>query len=212
MSETIETAAEPTLDDVISEFQSTARPEPTVHQQSPSPAPQYQAPTPQRFDPLDESSVNNWVTQQSQAHSALDQQVRQLSTQLSDYQQREVQKQVEADISAAVKVLTNEVDVKPRVAEAYLEAMAREKPGFKAIWDNRGNNPTAYQKALKAISADMKQDFSARTDPKLVDDLRAAKHSQQAMATTKQTSANDAWEGLSEAEFQRKWSQMVSGR
>lgn len=201
---------EPSLDDVISEFQPQASVEPTTPQ--PTPIPEYQPSyTPQGFDPLDENSVRSYVQSQSQAQSELRQQLQQMSGQLTEMQQRDAQARVEADIEAAVKTLTKEVDVKPIVAQSYLEAIAREKPGFKQIWDNRHANPAALDKAMKAVAKNMKSDFSAKVDPQVVEDQKAAIQSQRAMATTTKTNANDEWEGLSDVEFQHKWNQMVSG-
>lgn len=205
----------PTLDDVIGEFsvstqpsyQPQAAPEP---KQSPQTVQQY----PATFDPLDPESVTRYAQANAQGYTALTSQIQDLSSKLTQYEQSQAQAKIEADIQSAVQKVNKDLNADPMMVELALEKFAREKPGFKAIWDNRNSNPKAYDKALSAISKELQGKFAVRPDPQLIENTRAAKSSQQSLSS-KQTYDNPIEEKLakadSPAEFDRIWSQMRGG-
>jgi len=177
-------APEPSLDDVISEF--------NVHAPASEPTPAPITPqtvthsVPNTFDPLDQESVNQYVQQSSQGVTALTSQVQELNQKLTQYEQQQNQVRVEADIKTAVQTVNEKVNADPLMVELYLEKMAREKPGFQQIWNNREQNPNAFKKALDAVSNELQGKFDVKSDPELVKNQAAAKQSQQSMSTSNQ--------------------------
>ncbi len=203
-----------TLDDVINEFNV---PSPTPTPTAPVEPKAAEPVVPMTFDPLDEASVRQYATQQAQSQTALQSQLQELSTKLTQYEQQSAKAKVEADIRSAVDTVSSDIEnADPVMVELYLEKMAREKPGFQAIWDNRANNPGAYNKALKAVSNDLKGRYDFKADPQLAENHRAANQSQQqSETTTVPTYSNPAEEALAnasnEAERMAAWKKIKSG-
>jgi hypothetical protein len=210
MTEDTQASQEPTevtLDDVIEEFSGSFTPE-TLRQE---PIQQQQIVAEiGNVDPLDNDQWNRYLQSQQQNQSALQRQVQDLNSKLTEYQQREAQKLVEADVKKAVDLVNADLNADPMLVELSLEKYAREKPGFARIWENRNQNPKAYEKALKAISKDLQGKFSVRQDPQLTENRRAVRSSQQAMATKNQPDyQNSLEERLATADnFEAEWARI----
>lgn len=217
MSEETQLSEEPeavqSLDDVISEFNvaplpmETTEPQTVEHTQ-----PQY---TP--VDPLDADQWNSYQQQQSQHQAALQGQLQDLNSKLDQYDQERVGNQVRADIKSAVDQVSKQVeDSDPLMVELYLEKRARENQGFRSIWDNRANNPNALNKALSAITNELKGKFSVKADPQLAENQRAIQQSQQSSNTSNAPVYNNTIEenlgsAESEAEWENAWEQAIRG-
>jgi hypothetical protein len=165
-------------------------------------------------DPFDTDAHKAYLTRIAQGQSALEQTLTQAMAKISGYEQRAQREALESDIGKAVNAV-NEIVQHPnrKMVEVALELEARDDPKFKAIWDNRQKNPQALERALKVVGNKLAEQFSMKVDPKLVASQRALKlsQSQTATTTTKEPDANEAWEGLSEEEFQQKWARSVGG-
>jgi hypothetical protein len=168
--------------------------------QSPSPAPQQQAqpqvpPVAPKFDPFDPNfpaHMERVSRAAAEAHTALSQ----TQQQLTSLQRQLHTEKVEADIKRAVSTLTEGTDIKPRIAEVAMEAKAREDARFRQIWQNRQQNPAAYNAALKAFRQELQDEYTVRQDPQLVENQRAVKAAQQQMATTQKETPNSKWENM----------------
>ena len=206
MSDTdIETPSpEPSLDDVINEFDFGTEPAPV---QTPAPAP---APS-VKIDPFDDNQINQYLNQTLQGQTALQSELQAIKQTLSTYEQRENERRVEADIKQAVEKVSKKVEgVDPMMTELYLEKRARESEGFKKIWENRHLKPKALEKALDAIALEMKDKFLVKADPQLIENKRAMsqpKHTE----TVSQDSFTDKWDSASQSERDRLWNQLKSG-
>lgn len=206
------TQNEPSLDDVISEY--SAQPVQQSPQPSYQPEPQRQGYQQNGFDPNDLSQL--FGQEQSQL-SALTSQVQALTNQLTLQEQRREQDLVTADIKNAVNTVSKKVEgLEPDFVEFYLEKKASESPGFKQIWDNRKANPAALAKALGAISNEMAQKYTFRTDPQLAENQRAAKTSQQSSASRAESEFHNSLEeklanAKTSAEFSKIWAAAKRG-
>ena len=202
----------PSLDDVISEFH-VDPPTPAEPQQPAQP----QAPTFQPVDPLNDEQWRNYQAQQMQRETALQSQLQDVSTKLTQLEQERVNAKVEADIKSAVKTVSEKVEnADPVMVELYLEKRATESEGFRKIWENREANPAAYTKALNAISGELSEKFSFKADPQLAENHRAAIQSQQSGNALPASEFNNSSEerlanAKSEAERQVIWNQIKSG-
>lgn len=166
-----------------------------------APAPQPQTPAPQKFDPFDPSFPQHMqaVSQAAaQAQSALSQ----LQGQHTALQRQLHSQRVEADLKQAVGVVAEKSGLDPDIAEVALEARARKDPRFLQIWNNRAQNPKAFQAALDAFSGEAKERFAVKQDPQLVENQRAVRASQQQMATTTRESDGDKWASMTPQERQ----------
>lgn len=171
--------------------------------QAPAPQPQYQqpAPQPQKFDPFDPNfPAHMQAVSQAAAHaqSALST----LQGQHTALQRQLHSQRVEADLKQAVGVVAEKSGLDPDIAEVALEARARKDPRFLQIWNNRAQNPKAFQAALDAFSGEAKERFAVRQDPQLVENQRAVRASQQQMATTTKETETDKWASMTPQERQ----------
>lgn len=214
-TETTDVKAEPSLDDVISEYNvnfadNTPPPQQPVHEPV---APQVQVPT--KVDFLDEASSQQYLEAVNSGQSALSQQLNDLKTQLTDMQQERVQGQIEADVTKAVDSLNENLNLNPKAVRVYLEMTAQEKPGFKKLWDNRHDNPQAFEKALQAVGREMRDTFHVKQDEGLAETQAAIQQSQQSLAGKPgQADSNPLEEKLanaSDAEFEKIWQQTIHG-
>jgi hypothetical protein len=168
-------------------------------------------------DPLDSNQFNNYVSQVNNGQSVLNNQLQEVKSELTELRQERQQLQVEADITQAVGQLNEGHNLDPKLVRVHLELTAQEKPGFKQIWENRNENPAAYQKALKAVSKEMGDIYSVRQDPELTANQKAIQQSQQSRATSKDADGSgnprqDALENAtSQGEFDQAWQRMIHG-
>lgn len=203
-----------TLDDVISEFNVQAPTETTSQNNVAEFTP---APAQQHIDAFDEVSLNQWATNTAENQNALQQQVQDLTSEISEFKQGQTKTKVEADIKSAVSKVTDKVvGLDPLMAEIYLEKRAAENPGFKTIWENRESNPKALNAALDAISGEIGDKFEFKADPQLAENHRAANQSQQSNNTPAASNHNNSYEERlasagSEAERAKIWRDIKAG-
>lgn len=166
--------------------------------QSPQPAqqPPQQAPQTPKFDPFDPNFPAH-LERISKAASESQTALHQTQQKLTSLERQLNAKAVEADIKQAVGTLTEGTDIKPKVAEVVLEAKAREDARFLKIWNNRAQNPKAFQAALQALRTEMESEYAVRRDPQLTENQRAVRVSQQQMATTQKPTEQSKWENMS---------------
>lgn len=167
-------------------------------------------------DPYDAENFKAYMARQAAGTTALNQAVGEIAKFLSAQQQKEAVSATKADIEKAVSTINEVVGhPKSKVIEATLDGMVRENPQLKAIWDNRGKNPAAWNKALGIVTKQIADDFSVKVDPNLVNAQRARKEAQRQMATTTQESnASPVEERLAAAQggdFDLEWQKLVSG-
>ena len=174
----------------------------------PQPQPAFTPPAPFIPDPVtDAEGYRAWVHQQIQAQSQVQSEIRQVTSELSQLRQERVQQKVNADVDRAVQIVNQKLKVEPDLAEALLNMEYAKNPTFRRIFDNRDKNPIAFDKALGVLSDKFHSKVQVRQDPQLAENVRAAQSSQRTMATTKQNSQQEEIGNMSDADFQRWWSQ-----
>jgi hypothetical protein len=154
-----------------------------------------------KFDPFDPNFGNN-LSEHVKQVSVLNQTVSQAVERVSNLERSLIAKQTEADIKSASQVIAEKAGIKPKVAEVAMEVKAREDAKFRAIWQNRHNNPKAYNAALEALAQEAAQEYIVKQDPQLAENQRAVKVSQQQMATTTKTTEQDELSKMNPAERQ----------
>lgn len=207
-------ASEPTLDDVYRSAgldvqpsaPAAAPPQQTQVQQPPQQPPQ----APQIPDAFDVDAHRDFLARQQRGLQTTAQAVSQMAQYLTQIQQREAAAQLEKDVASAVQTVNEVVKhPKPKVIEAMLDAKAREDVKFKALFDNRGKNPDAWNRALGVVAREFAKELDVRADPSLIEAQRARQLSQRQMATTAQDPPDNSWDGLSQADFDARWQSMV---
>lgn len=191
-----ETQADP-IADILSKFkieetaqQFESQPQQRVEQ----PATQ-EAPKPNIPDPYDTDNFRNYMAQQAQGTTALQNQLKSVLDNFGRMAAEQAQQKLESDIKAAVKEIDDVAGIgKPKLVEAYLDAKVREDSRLRTIWNNRNKNPEAYKEALKHVGKEMANEFSVRVDPKLVESQKARRAAQSQSPTTRNETNEEAME------------------
>lgn len=170
----------------------TQAPQAPAPQQVFQPAP---APAPQKFDPFDPNFPAH-MQAVSQAAAQATSALHQLQGQHTALQRQLHTQRVEADLKQAASVIAEKSGIDQDLAEVAMEARARKDEKFLHIWNNRARNPKAFQAALDAFSGEVKDRFTVKQDPQLVENQRAVKASQQQMATTTRETETDKWANM----------------
>jgi len=178
-------STEPSLEDVYKQYNVTDVPQDTpaprqTQQDQPQPT------APQNFDgnipdaALDPEGHRAWargvMTNQAKIAAAL----KSVAGEIGQYKAAQLRAKEEADLSNAVSVIKEKLpDVDPDIAEIAIAHKARKDAKFMSLWQNRGQNPQAWNAALKAVAGEIGNKLSMRQDPQVTENLRAAKQSVQ---------------------------------
>jgi hypothetical protein len=168
-------------------------------------------------DPLDADQFTAYRQQVNNGQSVLNTQLKEVKTELTELRQERAELQIEADITQAVGTINEGLSLDPQLVRVHLELTAQQKPGFKQIWENRSQNPQAFDKALKALSREMGNTYGNKQDPELTANQKAVQQSQQSLAgNTKDQSDNVIDEALAgaktEGERQQVWQSFLAGQ
>ena len=202
---------EPSLEDVYKTLEpettqtTTATPAPQVTPQptyTPSPVP----------DAYDQDAFKSYMAKQELGLAATQDVVRRLAESYTQRQQMDAQSALQKDLDKAVETVNSKVGhPNPKVIEAMLDAEARSDSRFKSVWDNRGKNPDAWNRAVQAFSNKAIKAFDFKVDPALADAQRARKLAQSKMATTDAPQNEvEKWESMNVEEQQREMDRMLN--
>lgn len=201
-------AKELSVEEQAQQFTSTVPSQPQYQPQT-FQAPQYQAQY--APDPVtDPEGYRAFMSSQLNTVTQLNQTLQSVNDRMSNWEKTQQEQKIERDINTAVTKVNAKLNVDPFVTEALLQGTYRSDANFRRIWDNRDRNPGALEKALDVLSQKYVSQFSVKQDPKIAQNLQAAKVSQQTMATTQKPGMND---GVPQdpMEFQRYWDRLISG-
>jgi len=137
-----------------------------------------------------------------------------VSEQLEGMKQERQRAAEEADISQTVKQIQDSVPAlagKEGLVKAYLGVFAQQDQRVLKVWENRKQNPAAWNKTLSVITKQMAKDIDFKADPQLTENTRAAKASRDQMATTRTPDADEKWAKASPSQFQHYWDELTKG-
>lgn len=203
-------APAPSLDEIANEFSVEEQANQFQAQPTQSaPAPQYE-PQNQGLgeipDPTyDPDGYTRFMQQQAAQQQQTNQLLNEIASKVSGYEEQMARQKVEADLNNAVTTVNEKLGIDPALAEAVLETEYRKNPAFQKIWDNRSKNPKAFKQALGLIGDKYAGQFASKFNDQLVENVRAAKSSQQTLASSPKEDGLSEWADLSPAEFERKW-------
>lgn len=204
-----------TLDDVyrdagLDKIETQQPPQP-----QPQPVPHFQTEPSKVPDPYDTEAFKAYIARQSAETTALRSTLGNVAQFLTTMQAKEAKTALESDIKSAVEKVNTDIQAKPKLVEALLDAEARENPKFKAIWENRQKNPVALDNALKILTKKFGDELSVKVDPALVEAQRARKAAQKQMATTTAESDESPLEqrlaAAQGSDFDSEWQKLLGG-
>lgn len=80
---------------------------------------------------------------------------------------------VDAAVGTVKTELGDDLNVSDRAVRGVLNELYNEDPRFKKAFDNRSNNPTAYQRVLRAAAREVRKDFGDPVDRQTTSDRDA---------------------------------------
>jgi len=197
---------ERTIDDIHSEF---VQSQPQEQAQPVPQQPQPQATESYRSVPdpaLEPDKFANMVTQES---NALKQQLSNVSSRLSQYEQESQKQTVSKAIGDAVGTVNDTVNQDPELVESYLNIRYNKDQKFAQIWDNRDKNPKALNEALGVVARDMQNKFSIKVDSQIAEDQRAINNATRSTRQNKvEDNSDDKLMKLNDAEFDVYWNKL----
>ena len=165
-------------------------------------------------DAYDTENHKAWLAKNAATTQELYGAVTQLAAHFTQQQRVALANATKADIDSAVTAIEEVVQVgKPKLIEAYLDGEVRADPRMKALWENRGKNPTAWRNAVQITAKKMAKEFDLKVDPALAAAQRARKEGQRTMATTTVDDSNPLEERLGKAQgadFDLEWQRLTS--
>ena len=201
---------EETLDDVFKEYsiENTAQSF-NAQPKSEEKPPEMNIPDPS-YDPdgfkktMQGFASNDWEVKQA---------LNRVSEQLTGMQQAQQRQVEEEDISTTISEIQESIPQlqgKDRLVKGYLGAMANEDQRIARVWEQRRQNPAAWQKTLGVIKKQMAKDFEFSADSQLTENVRAAKASRDQMATTTKPDPDEKIKGMSPGDFDNYWNNLVN--
>jgi hypothetical protein len=147
--------------------------------------------------------------------AALVNEVQNLRAESDSIRQEAVRTQEKADLKDVLDKLGGKLEgVKSKHVKYALAERYEEDPKFKELWDNRSDNPDAFNAALDALTPILQEDLAVRADPKIAEDQQAFDNALSAADQTRSEAADDETHRLmklSPGEFEREWRALVSG-
>lgn len=114
-----------------------------------------------------------------------------------------------AALDEAIKTIGKDVELDPVFIEGALHTTYNRDKNFQKIFDNRDQNPDAYNKALSIVAGDLKAKSSSKHDAEAVASERALSELQRSSRTG--TPDADPATDLSAAEFDHYWEKLKTG-
>ena len=146
--------------------------------------------------------------------TAIQTELAQTRAELEQYRQEKAQERDEADLTKAVDFLERESGLKGkrRSLKGSLMARASEDQRLRALWNDRQNNPRAWDKALKIIADDLEEEFAV-ANPQLEENQRAMDESQRAQTTSAPPpkKPEERLMSLNDRDFAHEWAR-IAGR
>lgn len=178
------------------------------------PAPQFQPaqsqpqPTPQPYQPQIPDPVVNpdaWAQFHAQQNQQFNSTLKTIADSVQEMRRQQAQERLNADVDQAVTRVNQKLNMDKDHTEVLLEVEYRKNPVFRRIWDNRHAKPEALNEALDVLASKTASKFQVRSDPQLIENQRAAKTSQKAMASTRQQAPGEDIMNMPDGDFQAWW-------
>jgi hypothetical protein len=164
-------------------------------------------------DPVtDVDGFKNFLSSDIQDRNVIKETLRRVSSQLDQDRMARARSQEEADVKKAVDAINADLKADPDLVEFALAKEARQDSRFLKLWENRAKQPQAWEKALKAVGKKLEGKFQFRADPQLVENQRAVKTAQSALATASKASTDDERLGAMDLSEMNKYLDQIKQR
>lgn len=148
------------------------------------------------------------------AIAALAEDMKSLRQDNESLRQEAIRSQEKADLQNVLEKLGTKLEGVKTPHIKYALAERYETDGkFKEVWDNRANNPDAFNAALDALAPILQEELAVRADPKIAEDQQAFDNALQSAETTATDARDDEvkeWMKLNPAAFEARWRQLMA--
>jgi hypothetical protein len=180
--------------------------------QVPQAAPAYQpaaptAPQPPKFESQEDAA--EWQAKQLADVSS------KLNLVTADLDAKKAQEHIETQekaVNKAIESIKQHVDMPDEFVEGMLHVKYARDTNFRKIFDNRDQNPGAYQRALNVVAGDLKSKAQWQSDPQATENNRAMQELQKsANRAPTVDDSNKRYKELSAPDFDREWERLKRG-
>lgn len=193
----VQETAEPSLEELASQFT------------PPEPQQRETVQTEPAFVPNPEEDPEGFARHQAEQTALILKQNQEIQSRIQADDEAKALAQQKADIQAAVDAISEGVEgAQPEMIEGLLHVKYDRDANFQKIWDNRHQNPQAFNKAMGVIAQEYRQKAAIKVDSQVAENERALNQSISNQSSARQPDPNDEWKGLNNNEFDRKWMQM----
>lgn len=149
-----------------------------------------------------------WLAKQ---HSETRAELNKVSAELTKKQQEDFVNDGLHALDQAIKTVGKDVELDPVFVEGFLHTTYNRDKNFQKIFDNRKQNPGAYEKALSILSGEIKAKASVKQDPQIAENTRALEQLQRSSRSGAQETEADRVKGMSASEFDHYWENLKAG-
>lgn len=147
------------------------------------------------------SEFKDFVKNNSQQTQALEEKVNKISQAHEDLVNSQHREMVNKEIDGAAEKINAAVGGDQDMARLYLETQYQKDPNLAKVWDNRGENPEALDKALELLGNEWKSKNTNLIDSEVAENQRALQASQKAGGTVQESDLTTKLSNMPDAEF-----------
>jgi hypothetical protein len=191
---------QPTLEQLASQFQ-TAPPQPAPEAREPV------ASQPPKFDSPEDYQA--WSASQL---ATVSERLNSVNAELEDRKTKEFVETQDKAVNKAIEHIKKDVEMPESFIEGRLHVKYARDENFRKIFDNRDQNPDAYQRALGVVANELKNDSQWQPDPQSAENSRAIQDLQKnANRAPSNEDPNQKYKEMSAQDFDREWERMKNG-
>ncbi len=147
------------------------------------------------------SEFQSFVQESNKVNEELRQELQQLKQTQDEFVNAKHREAVNREIDSAAEQINKEAGADQDMARLFLEAQYRKDANFKKVWDNREENPEAYNEALKLLKPEWEAKNDKKIDSQIAENQRALQESQRSGSTIQRESQDDIMDKMSDAEL-----------
>lgn len=190
----------PTLEQLAAQFEAPQTPPATPTAESVSITP------PETDDP---EAIKQWSAKQLETVST---QLNSVQKELNDKRTQDYVAEQDKAVNVAVSRIKETIDAPDEIIEGLLHVKYSRDANFRKIFDNRAQNPEAYNRALGVVGAEAQEKLQWQPDPQAAENSRAVKELQRsANRAPSEDDPNERYRKMPPHEFEKEWERMKRG-
>ena len=150
------------------------------------------------------SDMEEFIKQQSQRFDEIAGKAEESMKTVNELAESEQRRVLNEAVDNAVEKINDGVDGDKALADTFLNSQYQRDPNFKKVFDNRNENPEAYEKALGLLKTEWASMNQKSIDPQVAENQRALRESQQSGSTYQTVERDQEMANMSDGDFLRE--------